>query len=264
MGFGFCSKCCGGGVNLTLKGCGAPTFLPSGYVVTFKNHTGGATLGTLNVGAAGNVSGTIPLSGVTQVDIVCARFATVTVNVVGGGISGGFTLAPATGYHCPGGTNTCAIPAPDNLFLTTPVGTVTLTWGGGGEWSAHQNSAVLNPVCQNDGSCAASTVDVLWELFGASNLPNQWTLRLNWYSGVAGFNCGNNTICPHWSTPYFGAGGCAIVRVTVNCGGCVTPYTGSGTLPATTPQLTNCCGGLAPPAPANWNLPIPGAFSWSE
>jgi hypothetical protein len=101
----------------------------SGVLVVAKR--GGVTV------ASGTTSGghvTINIGGIAPVDLILskARFTTITASglSLACGTSLGYTLTPATGYHCINSTN-CSDPVADTLFATFSVhGPETFTHSG--------------------------------------------------------------------------------------------------------------------------------------
>ena len=89
-------------------------------------------------------------AGTYSVEISHPRFVTQNHSVVvvcgstGGGVwdgavfgdpNGDFTLTPSSGYHC--GCTTCPLPYADTIYLSTWLGTCSLTWSAG-DWVGTQ------------------------------------------------------------------------------------------------------------------------------
>ena len=242
-------KCCVGGpytVTFTVNGCG---FLPlPGAAVTVKQGTTTVAGGTTNSSgqfvtslAAGSYTWTVTKSrfnNATGSFTLTAAHA-VTVNMV-----------RTTGYACCG----CPDPIATTLYLTTGLGTTTLTNIAGCDWTGTRTVAVSSWLTTLTNSCTptlgVNNVTIQYLLRAPSTAGGQWILQaeaqaqvvsgiLHWYADASYFYC----ILPPLTEPeaLYTPGPATFV----NMGGCGLPLALSGTIPST--DWTNGIGDSLPP-----------------
>jgi hypothetical protein len=198
---------CSGTTNVVL--IDAPT--SGGYSRFFhvygcnSTHLQGATFiingGTYTSDVNGLITYPIPPPGSYPVSLSwLPAFVTITATqVVNSGcsiVSGAFgdptTMTVASGYVCPGYNPICgAVPWPITLYCTHPVGSTTLTWGGGNNWYGcgtwPTTVTTGSPTCTGTGSgngCYSVTLEssgiffaltTYFNALGTAVICNGWT-----------------------------------------------------------------------------------------